>query len=148
MSDRLAEIERLREAAGIPTPMRVVSFPGDEYGGTWELHLEGDTDVWGRDYAEAYTAEIAVYLAALVNNADWLIARVRELEAQAARWYPVLMAWRAQNDTWAEYEMLAAKEDVDDERMYVMRRAWTIGDRVLEELGKACRAALAAGEAE
>ena len=84
MSDRLAEIERLREAAGIPTPMRVVSFPDDEYGGTWELHLEGDTsEVWGQDYATAYTAEIAAYLAALVNNADWLIARVRALEAQA-----------------------------------------------------------------
>ena len=82
------------------------------------------------------------------EDVEWLIARVKELEAQAARWYPVLMAWRAQNDTWAEYEMLAAKEDVDDERMYVMRRAWTIGDRVLEELGKACRAALAALEAE
>jgi hypothetical protein len=86
MSDRLAEIERLREAAGIPTPMRVVSFPDDEYGGTWELHLEGDTsEVWGQDYATAYTAEIAAYLAALVNNADWLIARVRALEAQAER---------------------------------------------------------------
>jgi hypothetical protein len=85
---------------------------------------------------------------AIEQDIPWLIARVRELEARAARWYPVLMAWRAQNDTWAEYEMLAAKEDVDDERMYVMRRAWTIGDRVLEELGKACRAALAALEAE
>lgn len=95
-NDRLAGIERLREAAGIPTPMRVVSFPGDEYGGTWELHLEGDTfDVWGRDYAEAYTAEIAVYLAALVNNADWLIAHVRELEARVARDAKVVEAARA-----------------------------------------------------
>lgn len=81
--DRLAEIEALRDASGIVPPMMVTEerqAEGWVEGGLGQVNEPGVYVAWiANDPA-------AQYIMALLNNADWLIARIRALEAQAARY--------------------------------------------------------------